>query len=85
MHVARYYFERGAYVAAIGRAQVALADYQSVPALEEALYILIQSYDALGMTQLRDDARRVMDASYPQSAYLRDGFKEKSDPWWKFW
>jgi outer membrane protein assembly factor BamD len=56
-----------------------------VPALEEALYILIQSYDALGMTQLRDDARRVMDTSYPQSAYLREGFKGKADPWWKFW
>ena len=85
VHVARYYFQRGAYVAAIGRAQVALADYQGVPALEEALYILIQSYDALGMTQLRDDARRVMDKSYPQSAYLNGGFKGKSDPWWKVW
>lgn len=85
VHVARYYYQRGAYVAAIGRAQVALADYQGVPALEEALYILIQSYDALGMTQLRDDARRVMDASYPQSQYVRQGFKGKADPWWKFW
>lgn len=56
-----------------------------MPALEEALYILIQSYDALGMTQLRDDARRVMDKSYPQSAYLNGGFKGKSDPWWKVW
>lgn len=85
VHVARYYFQRGAYVAAISRAQVALADYQGVPALEEALYILIQSYDALGMTQLRDDARRVMDTSYPQSAYLRGGLKEKAEPWWKLW
>jgi len=49
------------------------------------LYILIQSYDALGMTQLRDDARRVMDKSYPQSTYLNGGFKGKSDPWWKVW
>ena len=72
-------------MAAISRAQVALADYQGVPALEEALYILIQSYDALGMTQLRDDARRVMDKSYPQSTYLNGGFKGKSDPWWKVW
>lgn len=85
VHVARYYFQRGAYVAAIGRAQSALADYQTVPALEEALYILIQSYDALGMTQLRDDARRVMQASYPQSTYMKHGFKGKSDPWWKVW
>jgi outer membrane protein assembly factor BamD len=85
VHVARYYYQRGAYVAAIGRAQVALADYQGVPALEEALYILIRSYDALGMSQLRDDARRVMDTSYPQSEYVRSGFKGKADPWWKFW
>lgn len=85
VHVARYYYERGAYVAAVNRAQIALADYKDVPALEEALYILIKSYDALGMTQLRDDAQRVMTASYPQSSYLREGFKAKSDPWWKFW
>lgn len=85
VHVARYYFLRGAYVAAISRAQVALSDYQAVPAQEEALYILIQSYDALGLTQLRDDARRVMEASYPQSSFMSHGIKGKSDPWWKFW
>lgn len=85
VHVARYYFQRGAYVAAISRAQSALADFQGVPALEEALYILVQSYDALGMTQLRDDARRVLDANYPQSTYLTHGFKSKTDPWWKLW
>ena len=85
VHVARYYFERSAYVAAISRAQSALADYQAVPATEEALYILVQSYDALGLTQLRDDARRVMEASFPQSRYMTHGLKGKSDPWWKLW
>lgn len=85
VHVARYYYQRGAYVAAISRAQVAVADYQGVPAVEEALYILMQSYDALGMDQLRDDTRRVMDASYPKSEYVRAGLKGKTDPWWKFW
>lgn len=85
VHVARYYYQRGAYVAAIGRAQVALADYQAVPALEEALFILVQSYDKLGMTQLRDDARRVLESSYPNSGYLRGVVKGRTDPWWKFW
>ena len=85
VHVARYYYERGAYVAAIGRAQSALNDYRGVPALEEALYILVRSYDALGMTQLRDDAQRVMSTSYPNSDLLRSGLKAKEDPWWKFW
>jgi outer membrane protein assembly factor BamD len=84
VHVARYYFSRGAYVAAINRAQAALADYRDVPALEEALYILVRSYDALGMTQLRDDSRRVLEKNYPGSEYLSRGFKAKQS-WWKLW
>ena len=66
VHVARYYYNRGAYLAAINRAQIALADYREVPALEEALYIMVRSYDALGMTQLRDDAQRVLTTNYPE-------------------
>jgi outer membrane protein assembly factor BamD len=85
VHVARFYFGRGAYVAAINRAQNALTDYQDVPALEEALYILVRSYDALGMTQLRDDTRRVMEKTYPRSEFLTRGFKSRQDPWWKLW
>ncbi|MCS4509046.1 outer membrane protein assembly factor BamD [Xylophilus ampelinus] len=85
VHVARYYYSRGAYVAAINRAQIAVADYRDVPALEEALYIMMMSYDKLGMDQLRDDTRRVIDQNYPKSAYLSDGFKANTDPWWKVW
>jgi outer membrane protein assembly factor BamD len=85
VHVARYYYSRGAYLAAINRAQLALADYREVPALEEALYIMVKSYDALGLTQLRDDAQRVLTTNYPQSEYMAKGFRSKDDPWWKLW
>lgn len=86
VHVARYYYSRGAYVAAIARAQAAVTDYRDVPALEEALALVVQSYDKLGLTQLRDDARRVLQASYPQSDYLNPGARRAvSGPWWKFW
>jgi len=85
VHVARYYHNRGAHLAAIGRAQTALTDYTDAPALEEALFILVQSYNALGMTQLRDDARRVMLSNYPRSEFLSQGFKNAKDPWWKVW
>ena len=85
VHVARYYYSRGAYVAAINRAQIAVSDYRDVPALEEALYIMMMSYDKLGMAQLRDDTRRVIDQNYPKSAYLTEGFKANTDPWWKVW
>jgi outer membrane protein assembly factor BamD len=85
VHVARYYYSRGAYVAAINRAQSALADYRDVPALEEALFVLMRSYDALGMVQLRDDARRVLEKNYPQSAYLSGSAPRANSPWWKIW
>ena len=85
VHVARYYYNRGAYLAAINRSQLALADYREVPALEEALYIMVQSYDKLGMNDLRDDARRVLTTNYPKSEYLARGFRSKDDPWWKVW
>ena len=85
IHVARYYFKRGAYLAAINRSQAALADYRDVPALEEALYIMVRSYDALGMTDLRDDSKRVLVTNYPNSEYVSNGFRPNSDPWWKVW
>lgn len=85
VHVARYYYSRGAYVAAVNRAQSALAEYREVPAHEEALFILMRSYDALGMAQMRDDTRRVLEKNYPGSDYLTRGFKATDKPWWKFW
>lgn len=83
--VARYYYKRGAYLAAINRAQQAITDYRDVPAQEEALAILVSSYDALGMTQLRDDAKRVLERTYPQSTFLASSVKPDSGPWWKIW
>ena len=85
VHVARFYYSRGAYVAAISRAQSAISDYRDVPALEEATYIIYKSYDALGMTQLRDDTQRILEKSYPNSEFLSRGFRTAENPWYKFW
>jgi outer membrane protein assembly factor BamD len=82
VHVARYYLGRGAYLAAVNRAQTALSDYPNAPAREEALAILVRSYDALGMNQLRDDAQRVLKTNFPQSSFSGEG---KSGAWWKLW
>lgn len=85
VNVARYYYQRGAYVAAVNRAQQAVTDYRDAPALEEALYILYMSYNKLGMDQPRDDAKRVLVQNYPDSSYLTRGFKSPSRPWWQLW
>jgi len=59
-HVARYYVGRGAYVAAINRAKYALEHYSGAPELEQSLELMVESYEALGMTDLANDARRVL-------------------------
>jgi outer membrane protein assembly factor BamD len=85
VHVARFYASRGAHVAAINRAQQAIADYQGVPALEEALGILVSSYDAMGMIALRDDAKRVLVKNFPQSTFLLPQNQVKAKSWWRLW
>lgn len=72
VHVARYYMKRGAYVAAVNRAQYVLTNYPQAPALEEALVIMVRAYDALGIPDLRDDAKRVLRRNFPNSRYSRD-------------
>jgi outer membrane protein assembly factor BamD len=86
VHVASYYFRRGAYVAAANRAQQTIQEFQNSPSTEEALFIMARSYDKLGLTQLRDDAQRVLAKNYPESPYLSsDKLREKGRAWWQFW
>jgi len=86
VHVARYYYRRGAYVAAANRAQAAIQEFQYSPATEEALSILARSYDKLGLEKLRDDAERVLRTNYPKSALLTgDGINYAEKPWWQLW
>jgi outer membrane protein assembly factor BamD len=78
--VARYYFNRGAYVAAANRAQAVLTNYPRTPANQDALVIMVQSYDKLGLAQQRDDAQRVLAQTFPDNQT-----RLASKPWWKFW
>ena len=62
-HVANYYIERGAYVAAINRAKFSLEHYPGAPAIQESLIILEEAYSLLGMPDLSADAQRVIEAN----------------------
>ena len=86
VHVARYYLKRGAYLAAANRAKQAIVDFERAPAIEEALAIMIESYDRLGLEDLRDDARRVLQRSFPSSRFLTaNAPAEARQPWWRPW
>ena len=84
VNVAYYYFKRGAYIASINRAQYAIKTYPQTPAIEEAMFILVNGYDKLGMNDLRDDADRVMHKNFPNSVYYKEGMSRKT-AWWKLW
>ena len=85
VHVARYYYRRGAYVAAANRAQQVVTEFQQTPSAEEALQIMAQSYDRLGLTDLRDDAGRVLAKNYPDSTVEVGGGSSKKKSWWRVW
>ena len=82
VNVAHYYYNRGAYIAAINRAQAAIVGYPRTAANEAALDVLVKSYDKLGLTQLRDDSLGILRKTFPDSIYLAG---QVDKPWWKFW
>lgn len=84
VHVAKYYLKREAYVAAANRAKEVLTTYPEAPALEEALGIMVVAYDKLGLTDLRDDALRVLTLNFPNSPYAK-GVDIKGRAWYRFW
>jgi outer membrane protein assembly factor BamD len=65
IHVARFYLEHNAYVAAVNRARYVIEQFPTTPASRTAVAILAESYSALGMEDLAADARRVQTLNAP--------------------
>ena len=82
--VARYYLNRGAWLAAANRAQGAITRFPNSPVHEDALEIMIESYDRMGMTPLRDDARKVLQKNFPAERMAKEG-QNRGKPWYQFW
>ena len=82
--VGRYYLARGAWLAAANRAQGAILRFPNSPIHEDALEIMIEAYDRMGMTALRDDARKVLAKNFPAERMAKSG-QNRMKPWYKFW
>jgi outer membrane protein assembly factor BamD len=85
VNVAQFYYKKGAYIAAINRAQAAINEYRGVPAIREALIILRDSYDHLHLSELREDTQRILMQSFPNNYDQPLGENAKIKPWWKPW
>ena len=84
INVAKYYLARGAYLAAANRAQDAIVRFPSSSAHKEALDIMVEAYDRMGMKDLRDDTKKVLAKNYPADPLGAEG-KNRGTAWWKFW
>lgn len=85
MHVARYYMQRKAYVAAMNRTRYVLETYPNSSAIEEALVTMISAYDAMEMNDLKEDTLRVLRTNYPNNPMITGKIQEDEKIWWKFW
>ena len=56
--------------------------YPRTPAEEDALDLLIKSYDKLGLVQLRDDKQQILRLTFHNSEFFAESPRK---PWWKFW
>jgi outer membrane protein assembly factor BamD len=83
VHVAEYYLRRGAFVAAAQRAKGAVEQFDGAPAIREALAILIEAYDRMGLKELAEQSRTVYQANYQDDVRRAQADVHKS--WWQFW
>jgi outer membrane protein assembly factor BamD len=64
LHVAEHYVKRGAWIAAAQRSDQIVTEYDGAPAVQDALRIMILSYERLEMKELADRARSVYALNY---------------------
>jgi len=85
MHVARYYMDRKAYLAALNRAKYVLEYYPKSDAVEDALVTMVSAYDYMDLTDLKEDSIRVLKTNYPENPLINGELIQEERVWWKFW
>ena len=66
--VARFYLERESYASAANRGRYIVESFAQTSQVEEALEIMIESYDKMGLTDLKNNAMQVLVANYPNNS-----------------
>ncbi len=65
LHVANYYMQRTAYLAAANRAKYVVDHYPRTPAVPKALAMMVTSYNLLDLPELAENSRKVLKLNYP--------------------
>jgi outer membrane protein assembly factor BamD len=85
LQVARYYLSRGAPLAAANRAQDAITHFPNSDTRRDALEVMVDSYDRMGLKELRDDTKKVLAKNYPEDPLTAQGKNRATPAWWQFW
>jgi outer membrane protein assembly factor BamD len=72
LHAARYYIKREAFIAAANRAAQVVKRFPNTPATEDALIMMVEIYNELGLHSQKDDALAVLKASFPNGKGFDD-------------
>ena len=72
IHVANYYFRRGAYMAALKRGQNVVENMQQSTAVADGLAVMAQAYALMNLDDLAQDTLSVLCVNYPEHPMLEE-------------
>jgi outer membrane protein assembly factor BamD len=72
IHVANYYLDRKAYIAALRRGQYVVENFQGTPAVADAIAIMVECYLRLGLNDLADTSLALLQKNYPTHGSLNE-------------
>ena len=72
IHVANYYFKRGAYLAATARGRYVLENYPKTPSTPDALAVMVQGYRLLKMTDQANEMLDILRTNYSDYPALNE-------------
>ena len=68
--IARFYMRRQAYVAAANRGKYVIEHYPDTEQVQAALEIMVESYDQLGLSELKSNAMKTLKLNFPDSSFI---------------
>ncbi|WP_221800180.1 outer membrane protein assembly factor BamD [Oceanobacter mangrovi] len=71
--VARYYMKRHAFIAAANRGQKVMTEYPRTRAVADAMALMIEAYEELGMKDEEQKTLALLKLNYPDYPQLQDG------------
>jgi outer membrane protein assembly factor BamD len=73
IHVAHYYLQRQAYVAAANRGRYVVENFQETPAVADGLAVMTEAYQRLNLDELAATSLETLTLNYPEHSSLESG------------